>query len=119
MSLAPDFRSLHDQVVAALGNDEVITLEVFDPVAKTYTATPSRAVVSSWKTQDIIVGSLIQQGDLRCIISASHIPAGLRDLDERDRIVVRGRQMAVVRWDTDSRRQNGHLIAAEATVRGR
>ena len=79
---------------------------------------PVTAHVSNWVEGDLVPGATVETADLRLIIPAEDIPSGLRDLEQRDRVDIDGRQYAVMQWDTHTRSIGGTLMAVEARVRG-
>ena len=106
---------MHDQVVADLGVDEVVTL--MENNGTGFVNHPSRAVVTAHKETDLVPGGTIQQGDLKLIISAKYFPRGLRDLERKDRIVIQGRPYSVIHFDRFTRNVGG-IVAYEVSVRG-
>lgn len=77
-----------------------------------------KAHVSTYRENELVAGGPIQVGDLRLIIPAEEIPAGVADLKQRDRIQIDGRDYAVMHWDAYTRSVGDELIAVEARVRG-
>jgi hypothetical protein len=76
------------------------------------------AHVSSWKENELVNGSSIELGDLKLIILAADIPAGIELMGMKDRVDIDGRIYAVTHWDAHSRTVGGDVIAVQATVRG-
>lgn len=116
MPVHADFQSMHDMVVADLGVDEAVT--IMENNGTGFTNHPSRAVVHQHRESDLVPGGSIQQGDLKVIISATRWPAGLRDLERKDRILIQGRPYSVVHFDRFTRTVGGAPVAYEASVRG-
>ena len=116
MTVHGDFQGIHDFVVNDLGVDEVVTIKENNGTA--FVDHPSRAVVTQHRESDLIPGGTIQQGDLKLIISGTKWPAGLRDLEKKDRVVIQGKPYAVVHFDRFSRNVGGSPVAYELTVRG-
>ena len=76
------------------------------------------AHVASYRESDLVAGGSIKLGDLKLIILYSDIPPGTRDLEQKDRIEIDGRNYSVVQWDTDTRSIGDTPVAVEASVRG-
>lgn len=76
------------------------------------------AHVSHYREEDLVSGSSIQIGDLKLIILAEDIPAGITSMGLKDRIEIEGRSYAVVNWDSNTRSVGETTIAVQVTVRG-
>ena len=76
------------------------------------------AHVSAWKESELVVEGSIKIGDLKLIIRSDTLPAGMRDLEQKDRIEIDGRSYAVINWDTHTRSIGDEGIAVQAAVRG-
>ena len=79
-----------------------------------------RARVVGYVPNEMIDGTLIKQGDRRLILLAdalleAEIPPPIRSTDV---VVVRNRELAIIRPDDSTRRIDGELIAYELVVRG-
>lgn len=116
MPVHQDFQNMHDFVVNDLGVDEPVTIMENNGTA--FVSHTSRAVVHAHRESDLVPGGTIQQGDLKCIISDTRWPAGLRNLERKDRIKIQGRTYSVVHFDRFTRNVGGSPVAYELTVRG-
>lgn len=76
------------------------------------------AHVSRYRESDLIPGGSIRLGDLRLVILAEDLPAGVTRMGLDDRIEVDGRALAVINWDSNTRSVGDTVIAIEAAVRG-
>lgn len=83
-----------------------------------YTDVALKAKVSQLKPQDIIAGSTAQVGDLRAIVNAASIPAGMRRLERKDRMLWRGREYAVLEYDDATASIGADVLAVNIFVRG-
>lgn len=77
-----------------------------------------RAYVTKYRETDIVQGGSIEIGDLKLIITEDYMPAGLRNMERKDRIDIDGRNYAVVHYDTETRAMGDTVVAIEITVRG-
>lgn len=111
---ADQYKALYERILGP--NSETVTLHVNNGTGfDTYQA---KAHVSNYRAQDLVEGGSIKLGDLRLIIDADTVPDGLRRLEAKDRIEVRGRVYGVEYWDDMSRSVGSTVIAYEAAVRG-
>ena len=76
------------------------------------------AYVTKYRDSDIVQGGSIEIGDMKLIITADYMPAGLRDMERKDRIDIDGRNYAVVHYDTETRAMGDTVVAIEISVRG-
>lgn len=74
-----------------------------------------RARVTNYGPQEIV--GTIMEGDRQVIVYADDVGA-LNPLTLRDKLVVRGRELAIMSVDDNTRRVGGVLIAYELQVRG-
>ena len=116
MPVHADFQNMHDFVVADLGVDESVVL--MENNGTGFTNYPSRAVVHQHKEYDLVPGGTIQQGDLKVIISGTRWPAGLRDLERKDRVEIQGKPYSVIHFDRFTRNVGGSPVAYELSCRG-
>ena len=116
MPVHADFQNMHDFVVNDLRVDEAITIK--ENNGTTFVDHASRAVVSQHREYDLVPGGTIQQGDLKLLISGTRWPAGLRDLERKDRIVIQGKPYSVIHFDKFSRNVGGSPVAYELSCRG-
>ena len=79
----------------------------------------SQAFVTGYTERDMVYGDSIQQGDVKLILRYDDIPAAARTrpLQRKDRIIVRGRPMAVEHWNENTRSVGNTILAIEARVR--
>ena len=109
------FRPLHALIDSA---GEPVTLLVrnaagaFDPVG------PVQAKLGGFQAQEIIPGGPAKLGDIRLIVRAGALPAGLRRLESKDRVQLRGRDYAIVNWDDTTHAVGGEVMAIEIWARG-
>jgi hypothetical protein len=77
-----------------------------------------RARVTGFEPQELV--GAIQQGDRKVIFLADDLNAAqfAQPVTERDKVVVRGKELAVKAADNSTRRVAGELIAYELTVQG-
>ena len=116
MTVHADFQGMHDFVVNDLGVDEPVTIKENNGTA--FVDHASRAVVHQHRETDLVPGGTIQQGDLKLIVSGTRWPAGLRDLERKDRIIIQGNAYSVIHFDKFTRNVGGKPVAYEITVRG-
>ncbi len=76
-----------------------------------------RAFVRGVGDEALMPGSTIQLEDVRVVILSDDLPAGLRKLSQKDRIVIDGRNWAIVSWNDQTRRVGNVPIAVEAVAR--
>ena|SRR5215831_11139795 len=83
-----------------------------------HTDYPVRARVTGYAPSDL-AGAIVQ-GDRRAIILAADLDAAgfVAPVLISDKLVVRGRELAILAADDSSRRVNGQLIAYEIQARG-
>ena len=111
----PDtYRELYDRILAP--NAEKIVLHVNNGTG--FVLHDASAVVYAYRSEDLVESGSIKLGDLKLIIDGRTIPNGLRRLEAKDRIQVRGRIYGVQIWDAFSRSIAGEVISVEAIVRG-
>lgn len=80
--------------------------------------TPMRARVMTYEPQELI--GTIQQGDRKCIgFVPDLVDVGFAlPVTSNDKLVVRGRELAIIAVDDNTRRDEGELVALELQVRG-
>lgn len=85
---------------------------------RTYVDTPVYARVTGYQPAELV--GTIQQGDRRVIASADDLMNGgfLMPVTPTDKIIVRGRELAIMGVDDSTRRVGPVLIALELQVRG-
>ena len=85
---------------------------------RTYLDTSCYARVTNYQASDLV--STIQQGDRRIIAMAEDLINGgfLMPVTPTDKAIVRGRELAIMAVDDNSRRIGDVLIALELQVRG-
>jgi hypothetical protein len=76
------------------------------------------AYVTRYREDDIVQGGSIEVGDLRLIVVEDYMPAGLRDMERKDRIDIDGRNYSVVHFDKETRAMGPDIVAIEIAVRG-
>lgn len=77
-----------------------------------------KAKVSQLRPQDIIAGSSAQVGDLRAVLRATSIPAGMRRMERKDRVLWRGREYAVVEYDDATASIGTEVFGVNIFIRG-
>lgn len=118
--LQQKFRAAHQMLIGAVGDDVTLLLRNDTAVGPGYYIPhgPLKAKVSELRMQDIVAGSSARIGDVRVILEASAIPAGLRRLEEKDRVLWRGRQYGVVQYDDATDSIGAQVMAVNIIVRG-
>jgi hypothetical protein len=76
------------------------------------------AYVTRYREADLVPGGSIEIGDLRLIIPTDNMPAGLRNMERKDRIDIDGRNYSVIHYDTETRAMGPDSVAIEITIRG-
>lgn len=115
MFSAADYRRLYDRFLGPLAQDVSLLVnngtgfDRYDGVM---------AHVSAWRESDLVPNGSIRLGDLRLIILADDIPAGIGKLSQGDRVEIDGRAYGIINWDENTRSVGDELIAVEASVRG-
>lgn len=116
MSLATRIKTRYQTEMSRLGEDVIV---------RRYTGTGnSRSVSASATTSARVTGyephelvGAIEQGDRKIIMLAEPVTAML-PITTSDKVVVRGKELAIMAADDSSRRVGGVLIAIELQVRG-
>lgn len=85
---------------------------------RTYVDTPCYARVTGYQPAELV--GTIQQGDRRVIALAEDLVNGgfLMPVTPTDKVIVRGRELAIMGVDDSTRRVGPVLIALELQVRG-
>ena len=111
---ADQYRNMYDRFLGPLSQS--VTLKVNNGTGfDSYTCT---AHVSKSNERDLVAGGSIELGDLRLIILNGDLPAGMRDLEKKDRIEIDDRVYAVTHWDNYTRKIGENAVAIEVAVRG-
>jgi hypothetical protein len=109
------FRAAY-QMIAVYGDDVLLRLRNaaggYDDVG------PLKAMVSALRLTDLVAGSTAQIGDLRAILLSSSIPPGQRRMEQKDRILWRGREYAVLQYDDATPSVGGEVLAVNIIIRG-
>ena len=77
----------------------------------------ARAMVKTFRPQDLIAGGAVQIGDFAVIVLAEDVP-GITTMESRDRVVLNGREYGVVGFDRMTRSVAGHELAYDIVCRG-
>jgi len=72
--------------------------------------------VYAYSESDLVAGGPIKIGDLKVILNAETYT--LRDLEQKDRMIIEGRNYSIVHFDKNSRSYSTTLLGIEVTVRG-
>lgn len=83
--------------------------------SRTFADTTTRARVTGYEPKELV--GTVQQGDRKLIALPTPL-ASILPLTTADKVVVRGKELAVVAVDDSTRRVGGTLIALEIQVRG-
>lgn len=84
----------------------------------TFTEIQAKAKPSELVLTDIVAGSSARIGDVKLIVHASSIPPGTRRMEQKDRVLWRGREYAVVQYDHATPSIGGEPMAITIIVRG-
>src|SRR5262245_39547638 len=78
----------------------------------------ARARVEDYQPSELV--GTIQQGDRRLVLFADDLLAAqfAMPLTANDKIIIRGRELSIVKVDDNSRRLHGELMALEIQARG-
>jgi hypothetical protein len=77
----------------------------------------ARAMVKTFRPQDLIAGGAVQIGDFALIVLAEDVP-GVTTMESRDRVVLNGREYGVIGFDRLTRSVAGHELAYDIVCRG-
>jgi len=109
------FREAYE-LIDVVGDEVLLMLRnaagTFDDVG------PLKAKVSELRMQDIAAGSTARVGDLRAILRASSIPAGMGRMEQKDRVLWRAREYAVVQYDDATASIGAEVLAVTIIMRG-
>lgn len=105
----------HQSFISELGEDVVIRRYTGTGPARVAIDTATRARVMGYQPKDL-VGAIVQ-GDRRVIALVDTLSAVL-PLSTNDKLVIRGREVAIKAVDDNTRRIGGTLIALEITAAG-
>lgn len=86
--------------------------------ARPFFDTQMRARITGYEPHELI--GAIQQGDRKCVGYAPDlVDAGFAlPVTSNDKLVVRGRELAIIAADDSTRRDEGELIALQLQIRG-
>jgi len=115
MSLADKVLADYRRALNRVGETIVVRRYTGAGPSRTHADTEAKGRVSGYQPDEII-GS-IQQGDRRVILYPETLTS-LLPLTANDKLVVRGKELAIQAVDDSTRRINGTLIALEVQVRG-
>jgi hypothetical protein len=110
-----DIRRAYLDALQTVGESVVLREQTAPGV---YTNHTVRGLVRTYRAQDIVPGGSLQLGDLTIIVLREDYPLGVRRLERKDRVLVRGREYAVVNYDDATRSVNGTVYAVDILVRG-
>lgn len=105
----------HRRMIAEVG--ETISVRRYSGTgpARTYVDTQAKARVTGYAPRDL-VGAIVQ-GDRRVIVLADTL-SGVLPISTSDKLVVRGRELAIKAVNDSTRRTGGVLIALEIQAAG-
>jgi len=109
------YKDAHVRILGA--NSQEVTLHVNNGTGfDKYTGVKARVI--RYDETTLPANSTIKIGDLKLIILADTVPAGLRALELKDRIEIAGKIHSVMMWDPFTGTVGGELISITAAVRG-
>lgn len=79
---------------------------------------PVKAFVRAYRTDALIPGGPIDQGDFLATFNAATWPATLRRLEQGDRVTWKGSLYAVMNQDDATRSFNGEVFGIDLQLRG-
>lgn len=75
------------------------------------------AMKKTYRPQDLLAGGLVQIGDFSLIVLAEDVP-GIVTMEQRDRVLLDGREYGIVGFDRMTRSVAGHELAYDIVCRG-
>jgi hypothetical protein len=78
---------------------------------------PLRAKAQPFKAEELLAGSAAKQGDFKLLCRANRFPVS-RHLEQKDRVVFRGREYAVMNDDANQYSIGGQVLVRVLHVRG-
>ena len=78
---------------------------------------PAVAMKKTFRPQDILAGGLVQIGDFSLIVLAEDVP-GIVTMEQRDRVLLEGREYGVIGFDRMTRSVAGRELAYDIVCRG-
>lgn len=76
------------------------------------------AFVRTYRSEQVIPGGPIEQGDFLATFNAATWPAAMRRLGQGDRVTWRGQQFAVMNQDDATRSFGGEVFGIDLQLRG-
>jgi hypothetical protein len=79
---------------------------------------PRSAWVTDASSRDLVTDSSVREVDVKCVMLADQLPAGITKLELKDRIIIGDMFYSIVNFDPYSRAIGGQILAYNIMLKG-